>query len=133
MQAPLTYQWQSSTDNVSFSSIPGATISTFTTPPLSINTYYRVIIKQSASGCETISDSALVYVVTIATQPQTPAPICIGGVASMSISASLNGGAGTLTYQWQSSLNGTVWSDVTAGAGFDTPNLQRLLNTNHSI
>ncbi|MGL3001701.1 PKD domain-containing protein, partial [Flavobacterium sp. RSSB_23] len=119
----LQYLWESSTDNVTFSSIAGATSSTYTTSNLTTDTYYKVIITQIENGCQTISNSAKVSVAKISVQPTTPAPICVGGVASLSANASLNGGPGTLTYQWQSSPDGSSsWTDVTSGTGINTSN-----------
>ena len=46
----LTYQWQSSSDNISFSNIPGATSVSYTTPALSSTTYYKVIITQTGNN-----------------------------------------------------------------------------------
>ncbi|WP_163410160.1 PKD domain-containing protein [Flavobacterium ajazii] len=102
----LAYQWQSSTDGSSgwanVSGGTGATTDTYTTATLTSNLYFRVRISQSGSGCETFSDPALVSVTTITAQPATPAPVCVGGTVNISIIASLNGGSGTLSYQWQS-------------------------------
>ncbi len=119
----LLYQWQDSNDNSSFSDISGANVATYTTVGLNSNKYYRVKITQAASGCEVISNSVPVYVTTITTQPSTPAAICVGGTASLSVAASLNGGAGSLSYQWQSSPNGSnSWTDATVGTGITTTN-----------
>ena len=102
----ITYQWQRSANGTSgwtnVSDGTGATASTYTTGALTSGLYFRVRIRQSASGCETFSDPAQVNVVTITAQPASPAAICTGGIVNINISASLNGGTGTLSYQWQS-------------------------------
>ncbi|WP_264538544.1 gliding motility-associated C-terminal domain-containing protein [Flavobacterium sp. N1736] len=102
----LIYQWESSTDGTSgWANVmggTGATTDTYTTAVLTSNLYYRVRITQAFSGCEVYSNTALVFVTTIAGQPATPAAICVGGTVSLSVTASINGGSGTLSYQWQS-------------------------------
>ncbi len=45
----LTYQWQSSIDNVTFTDIPGATTSNFNTTQL-VSTYYRVVVTCTSVG-----------------------------------------------------------------------------------
>ncbi|MCD0468471.1 gliding motility-associated C-terminal domain-containing protein [Flavobacterium sp. JAS] len=102
----IAYQWQSSADGVSgwtnVSGGSGANTNTYTTSALTSSLYFRAQITQSGSGCESFSNPALVNVTTITAQPTTPAAICVGGIVNISISASLNGGSGTLSYQWQS-------------------------------
>ncbi|MDW8850725.1 gliding motility-associated C-terminal domain-containing protein [Flavobacterium sp. MMLR14_040] len=122
---PLDYQWQSSLDgSTGWANVTGGTganTDTYTTPALTSNLYYRVQVTQSPNGCETFSDAAPVFVTTITAQPTNPAPICVGGIVNLDISASLNGGAGTLSYQWQSSPNGTsAWANVIDGTGATT-------------
>ncbi|MBF4464289.1 gliding motility-associated C-terminal domain-containing protein [Flavobacterium sp. LC2016-12] len=119
---PLAYQWQSSVNGTSgWTNVTGgvgATTDTYTTAALTSTLYYRVQVTQSPNGCETFSNAAPVFVATITAQPTAPAPICVGGVVNLTITASLNGGAGTLSYQWQSSANGTSgWANVTGGTG----------------
>lgn len=108
----ITYQWQSSVNGTSgwtnVSGGSGANTATYTTAALNSNLYFRAQITQSGSGCETFTNSALVNVARITTQPATPAAVCVGGTVSISIVATLDGGAGALSYQWQSD----------SGAGF---------------
>ncbi|PWB23977.1 gliding motility-associated C-terminal domain-containing protein [Flavobacterium sp. HTF] len=121
---PLSYQWQSSINgSTGWSNVTGGTganTDTYTTASLTATLYYRVQIRQSPSGCETFSDAVPVIVATITTQP-IPTTICIGGIVNLNITASLNGGTGTLSYQWQNSANGTSgWTNVTDGTGATT-------------
>jgi len=46
-----TYQWQNSTDGTSFSNISGATSSTYATPTMTVNTWYRVQV--TGNNCST--------------------------------------------------------------------------------
>jgi gliding motility-associated-like protein len=120
----LIYQWQSSSDGVSgwanVSGGTGAATTTYTTAALTSNLYFRVRVSQSGSGCETFSDPALVNVTTITAQPTTPAPICDGGIVNINITASLNGGTGSLSYQWQSNTGSGFINETNATA--TTPN-----------
>lgn len=121
----INYQWESSVDGTSgwanVSGGTGATTANYTTAALTSNLYFRVRIYQNGSGCETFSNPALVNVVSITSQPVNPAAVCVGGTVTVSVAASLNGGTGTLTYQWQSSANGTSgWANVTGGTGATT-------------
>jgi trimeric autotransporter adhesin len=66
------YQWQSSTDNVTFAPISGANSPTYTASPL-VTTYYRCVVTCTTSSQSTNSSSALVTVLapTYATVPLT--------------------------------------------------------------
>jgi len=66
----FSYQWQSSTDNQTWTDIPGATGLTFNPgPPTSKNTYYHVSVKQG-SATETSSPASIEKILTA-----TPPPI----------------------------------------------------------
>lgn len=56
----LTYQWQSSTDNVSFTNVASATNSSYTVVQTLPTVYYRCIITCTASGLSATSASVLV-------------------------------------------------------------------------
>jgi PKD repeat protein len=123
------YQWQQSTNNSTWTNVSGgagsATI-VYTTPVLTTNTYYRIVVIQSPSGCSNISASTLITVVadptiTVAT---TAAIVCTGG--AVSLNATANGGTGTCTIQWQSSPTAvTTWTDISGqtSATYTTPTL----------
>ena len=115
-----TYQWQSSTNNSTFTNISGATASSYTTPVLTSTTYYRVLV--SSGTCTTTSGTATVTVVTdpsISVQP-TGFTVCVNAAQSLSIVAT--GGTPVLTYQWQSSPNNSTWTNISgANAASHTP------------
>lgn len=116
----LTYQWQRSTNGTTgwanTTGGSGATTASYTTGALTSNFYYRVRIRQAANGCETYSDAVPVFVVTIVTQPVAPVAICVGGTVSVSVTASLNGGVGTFSYQWQSNSGSGFVNESNASA-----------------
>lgn len=121
----LSYQWEVSTNggttwsNVTNSAVySGATTPTLTltnTPPSLNGNRYRCNI--SSPPCTPgITASALLTVNTfpvITAQPQS-ATICEGASQGFSVTATT--GVGTLSYQWQLSVNGgTTWANI-AGA-----------------
>jgi gliding motility-associated-like protein len=115
----ISYKWQSSDNGVAWTVIPGAIGTTYTPPAGTVGTkYYRAIISSDVSGCgEVVSTSATVVVlddpsVSVVAEKQA---LCAGETAILK--ATVSGGSGTTGYQWQSSLNGTTWTDVAGATG----------------
>jgi len=80
----LTFKWQSSSDGITFSNIPGATNTTYS-PTLSSTTYYRVKVTCSNSSQSSFSDTAKVEVGgSEAITSTTGATICGEGPTSIS-------------------------------------------------
>jgi len=118
----ISFQWQSSTDNSTFTNISGATLEDYTPPTQTATTtnvvrYYRRIVTAAAAtanGCSYTSN-----VTTVATSPGVPAtPSTISGLAAQcptltnqvyAISATTN----TISYNWTVP---TGWT-ITSGAG----------------
>jgi SdrD B-like domain len=124
--APLTYQWQQSTNGgVTWSGISGATATTYT--PISAtagSTQYRVVVTSSGGlGCNPATSNAVTVVVVAdpivnITVPATT--ICTGG--NITLTANPVGGVGTCTTQWQSSPTAlSTWTNI-AGATSNTFN-----------
>ena len=113
----LSYQWQSSTDNSTFSNISGATSSSYSFPTSSAGTkYYRCVVTNTLNGyTATATSTAATVVVSNLTGPTfTSQPVsanyAIGGTAvALSVSATSNG---TVTYQWQSSNDNSTWNNI---------------------
>jgi RHS repeat-associated protein len=110
-----TYQWQYSPDNIHWTTISGATSTTFTPPTLTSSTYYNVLV--TSNGANANSASVLITV-----NPEVlpgvinPAYLNItSGSNPGEISCSpATGGAcsGSFTYQWQSSPDGTTFTNI---------------------
>ncbi|MER3470004.1 MAG: hypothetical protein C4330_01385 [Chitinophagaceae bacterium] len=66
----LTYQWQSSPDNINWTNISGATTSNYTAT-VSANTWYRAIVTCSTTGNSQTSTSVQVTVAGVGTVPYT--------------------------------------------------------------
>ena len=106
-----TYQWQhwngTTWDNV------GTNSATFTTPVLSSNQDYKVVVTIPNSTC---SGTSTTYTATPATAlavtVSTPnASVCVNSVPLLT--AQVTGGLGSFTYKWQSSLDGNNnWTDI---------------------
>lgn len=123
----LSYQWQSSLDNVNFNSIGGATAITYNVPAgLTQSTFYRRQTSAIQNGitCSDYSNPLTVTVNSltggIIAANQT---ICSGGNPVAFTQTSPAVGLGTLSYQWQKSTNGTSYSNITGAIAttYDAP------------
>ena len=122
----LTYQWQyfnGSWNNVTNGTPAGTTYTGSTSNSLSVSGFssagsyqYQCIVSASGNGCSSATSNSITVTVVadpnITLQPVSPASICTGGTANISISAA--GGTPSLNYQWQY-YNGTSWNNVTNG------------------
>lgn len=129
----LSVQWQSSSDGITYTDIPGASNPTYTTEPLG---YYGNIVPYGGypyfyravatyNGCVsdtgptgTNSDQTIVIVTQLffdywAAEDDT---ICDGGIAILH--GSTLGGSGSSTFQWQELIN-DVWVDIPGANGSD--------------
>jgi gliding motility-associated-like protein len=107
-----TYQWQSSTDGNTWSTIAGATAATYL-PAAFTSTgiaYYNAIVSLSGSGCDVItSQPASISVLndpTVSTQPIN-ATYCQYATPVPSLSVTIANGIGTPSYQWYSNSTGS--------------------------
>ncbi len=122
-----SYQWQVSTDLLSWANVTGAISSTYSPPTTTAGvTYYRVIINQTGTGCPTATSNNTSF--TVVDDPSVsitvpPAIVCIG--ANITLTATPTVSLGTCTVQWQSSPNGTTWTNI-SGATSNTYNVTSL-------
>ena len=110
-----TYQWQSSPDNSTWTNISGATGQNYTPGNLMATTYYRVITTSNSIAITSNTVTIIVYPLLVAGSI-SPAS---GNVASGTSPGLLTGtpstgGNSTYVYQWQSSPNGTTWTNISA-------------------
>ena len=109
-----SYQWQNNDPVNGWVDIPGATASTYSTGPLAIGSFeYRLIVTQN-DGCSAVSNELTITVVAapLVSVSVDDSEICEGGTATFT--ATVSGGPGGTTYQWQFNSSGT-WGDI-AGA-----------------
>ncbi|CAL2112084.1 protein of unknown function [Tenacibaculum sp. 190130A14a] len=123
----LSYQWQSSTTSGgSFSNIASANSASYSAPTTSAGTtYYRVVITDSASGCNSVTSGEVEVIVnadpSITAQPTATQTVCEGGTATVSVTAT---GGVSLSYQWQSSTtSGGSFSNIASAnsASYSAP------------
>ena len=108
-----TLQWQSSTDNVTFASIPNATATTFIASNLTATTYYKVVV--SSGACTSaVTDSAIVTVfpLSVAGTILGGSTVCTGTNNTM---LTLSGNIGTI--QWESSTDNINFTTIPSQTG----------------
>ncbi len=109
-----TYQWQSSTDDVTYSDISGATGLTYQPEPLTITTYYRL---NQSCVCGMVTTDAIqvfVYPEFIPGTISGDQTICYNTIPGIMLTGTEpTGGDGTYFYQWQSSTDNAVFADIT--------------------
>jgi gliding motility-associated-like protein len=112
-----SFQWQSSTDNAVFTSIAGATSSTYDPGVISVTTYYRRSVTSAACITPVLSDIVTITVLPAITNNTIGAPPITAYCTSsdgVSIKGDMpSGGSGTYAYQWQSSTDGITYTNVT--------------------
>ncbi|NDP22164.1 MAG: T9SS type A sorting domain-containing protein [Paludibacter sp.] len=108
----FTYQWQQSTNNISFTNINDETSLAYQAGSLIQTTYYRVVAT-STFGCGSAT--------SISSKVEVYTPLTVDNLANQTICyntqptiiiAVPHGGGDVYTYQWQESTNGTDFSDI---------------------
>jgi hypothetical protein len=108
-----TYQWQSSSDNSTWTNISGATSTGYSPGSLTATTYYRVVV--TSNGVTAYSATAVVTVYpqlvggSISPSGQTINYNTVPGTLTLS---GVSGGNGSYTYQWQSSPDNSTWTNI---------------------
>ena len=127
----LTYQWQESNDGTTFNDIADAGIFSgsatanlsLTTVPVSIDNYfYRVIVTEKVGtiACPDTSSTANLQVFSKPTLTLNAVndTTCSNGNAKFVVTA-INTDGGNLSYQWQESADGTIFSNINEGGIFN--------------
>jgi hypothetical protein len=114
----FTYQWKFSTDGISYSNIAGANSETFTSTPLLVDTWFKREVTSTLNTKACVEETAAIKVTVINFTPGTISmdqTIC-EATAPAVLTGTVATGDGTFSYQWQESLNGTVFTDIAVGA-----------------
>ncbi len=122
----FTYQWQSSSDNLTFTDISGETNSTYDPPIPTAMIYYRRLVISTLNGIECFVPGNVVSVTinnVIASDFPADVTICEGGDLAAFIANTNGSGSGTLTYIWESSTDNASFTTVGTSATFDPPAL----------
>jgi uncharacterized repeat protein (TIGR01451 family) len=112
---PLIYQWQY-LDGSNWLPAPGINDQpSYTTPPLTQDTYYRCMVSSAGSGCNTVySNEVLVPVNNI--NPGSigvDQTICEGEIPDEIVTVTAASADGTISYLWEYSLDGmTGWTPI---------------------
>ena len=125
----VTYQWQQSTNNSTWTNISGATARFYTPPTSSIGTkYYRLVATNTLNGY-TKSATSTVAAITVAGAPVPVLNNANGvfdanyyrGESAATFDATATSAAGTISYQWQRSLTAASWENVATTATYTPP------------
>jgi hypothetical protein len=110
----FTYQWQRSTDNSTWSSISGATSSSYVLTSDDSSKYVRVqVYLAGSSGADGIAYS--VPTAKVGAPYNTVAPAITGTLRVGNVQTVSTGtwsGSPTFTYQWQTSSDGIAWANI---------------------
>ncbi len=122
-----TFQWQSSPDNSTWTSIGGATAVGYAPAALTVNTYYR---RNVTSGtCGTVNSASIlitVYGNLTAGTIGTAQTICYNTIpAPLTELTAPTGGPGGYTYQWQDSPDNITFTNIggATATGYTPPAL----------
>lgn len=128
------YQWEQSIDNgVSFSDIPFATAIDFTPVGLTQTTLFRrTTYSTSGSGCSSSTLPVEIILLDInpgSLDPSQNTTICYDSapptLSNGSFGAAASSTNGTITYQWQQSIDNSNWSNIPSATSlsYSPPNL----------
>jgi len=120
-QLGLTTQWQSSTDNVTFTDISGATAATYTTPVMAAGTYYYRVKSTCTNTLEVTSSNVITLTVNALPVVSISAPNGGAFCGAQTLTAD-----GASTYAWTPALSlssGTGTSVLFTGSASVTVNV----------
>jgi hypothetical protein len=101
-------QWQSSSNDITFNNISGATSSTYTATNLTSTTYYRAVSTSGVcSAANTNSVAVIVNPTSVSGTISGNTAVCNG---TNSTTLTLSGNTGTI--QWQSSTNNLTFNNI---------------------
>jgi hypothetical protein len=112
-----TYQWQMSTDNTSWSNIPGTTGQSYSPPRLTDTTYFRRVTSDSCGSATSNSVRVIVRKPLTAGSIGNDQTICYNAQPETLTGTLPTGGTGNYTYQWQMSTDGTSWDSIKGATG----------------
>ncbi len=103
--SPLNYQWQSSSDNVTFSDIPGADSSSYIPQDVTPGTtYYRVIVSAGGNGCGGETSGSVSVTVNSVPFVDLGADTTICPGTNATLTASTESGAPPYSFTWNNGL-----------------------------
>ncbi|WP_143592103.1 T9SS type B sorting domain-containing protein, partial [Tenacibaculum holothuriorum] len=124
----ISYKWESSTDGTNWTDL-GVATATYDAPALTTTTQFRrtTISTENGVACESVPTAVVTVTVqdtVIAGAIGSDQTICQGGDPAVFTSTTSGSGSGAISYKWESSTDGTNWTDVgIATATYDAPSL----------
>ncbi len=116
----ISYQWESSTNNSTWTPIAGATGATYAPGRLSATTSYRRRAS-SGSACAPVLSNAVTITVAPALTAGTIGAnqtLCLGATPTrLTSTTAATGGTGAFTYQWEASPNNSSWTPIAGATG----------------
>jgi Domain of unknown function (DUF4114) len=119
LPAAFTYQWQASSDGLTWGNITGATNSTFTPDDAQVGQQLRVVVRyQDLKGTnETVESTPTNAITNINDVPTGGVSVTGTPTEGQVLSANISllqdaDGLGTLSYQWQDSSDGSTWTNI---------------------
>lgn len=108
----VAYQWQSSSDNLNWFNIAGATSATYDPPVLTSTTYFKRLVNVLNGSSIICQGESNVVTITVIADPTVSSPngqtICTGG-SPAALSVTPSGGTSTsYSYQWFNSTSGSI-------------------------
>jgi CSLREA domain-containing protein len=122
----LSYQWQRSSDNVTYSNIGGAAGSSYTVTGSDTHTYLRVVVTGNDGQASNNTVSATTAGVQLANNaPTLSGTPAVSGTARVGHAlstvnpgtADADGDTVTVSYQWQRSSDNVTYSDIATATG----------------
>jgi gliding motility-associated-like protein len=113
-----SYQWQSSTDNLTFTDITGAQSQSYDPSLINVTTYFRRAISSDVCSVPLLSNVVAIKIQTDAAisnntiTPPALTTVCKNGDPAVITGRVPMGGAGVYTYQWQSSTDNITFTDI---------------------
>ena len=118
------YTWKQSTDNITFTTIPGVSGGSYNPGNLTTTTYYQVVV---SCGQESVTTNTYTIDVYQLLQPGGVTPsnqvLPYNGPSPLLSSTGPHGGNNSYGYQWQSSTDGINFNDISQalGSGYTPP------------
>ena len=116
--AILFYQWQSSADGVTYTTIDGANDKNYKPGEVILSTYYRRIAMSGGCGASSVSNAILIAIVPPVLQPvadQANLVVCAGSSALLSVKNPVAG----ITYNWYAAASGGL--PIGVGSSWSSP------------
>ncbi|HRZ98378.1 MAG TPA: hypothetical protein P5084_12550, partial [Paludibacter sp.] len=113
------YQWLESTDNQTFTTIPGANNPSYFPANISDSIYYKVVVNDEKCGLDTTQAVKIKVLKQITAPELSPLSQTYNAVdpTVITISTPATGSDGKFTYQWQKSADKITFTPISEAAG----------------